>query len=67
MSKELTCPLCGYSFDKIEAGKSKCSRVCKQCSGYCCPNCNYKFPGESKIVKWFEGLFSMSPEKSDTK
>ncbi len=67
MSEIVTCPLCGYSFNVKEAGKIKCSQVCRQCSGYCCPNCNYKFPGESKIAKWFEGLFSRSPENSETK
>lgn len=67
MSKELSCPLCGHSFDIAQADKTKCSKACKQCSGYCCPNCGYKFPGESKIVKWFEGLFSVSSEKPETK
>ncbi len=51
MEENKKCPLCGYEFTK-----SGMEHECKHCPMggcdlICCPNCNYQFVEDSKIVR----------------
>ncbi len=53
--KTVDCPLCGFQFKSDEAACSGCGMM-RGCSMLKCPNCNYEFVAESKIVNWFVKL-----------
>lgn len=46
------CPMCSHEFAAPKKEEYICSScpMGSSCGTVCCPNCNYKFPVESKIV-----------------
>ncbi len=60
----LTCPLCGFEFDK---GDTLCSHGCPlgaMCKLMRCPSCSYEFPETPTKVTWLSRLFSKGPDKT---
>lgn len=53
----MTCPLCGFKFSEFNDVCVKCP-ITFGCDLKCCPNCNYQFPKESKLVRALNKLFS---------
>ncbi|MFH1774733.1 MAG: hypothetical protein ABH874_07240 [Methanobacteriota archaeon] len=49
----LKCPLCGFEFSREEMKCRGCPVSTGTCNTLCCPNCNYQFVEESKIVNFF--------------
>ena len=50
------CPLCSFQFDGAQAACGGCPMF-SGCSMLKCPNCQYEFPMESKIVSWLQKIF----------
>ena len=53
----LTCPLCGFEFEKND---TLCAHGCPldtMCSLNRCPSCEYEFPKTPKAVSWLARLF----------
>lgn len=53
----LTCPFCGFEFDR---GDTLCSHGCPfgaGCGLSRCPNCEYEFPEQPRGVSWLRRLW----------
>ncbi|MBI1953213.1 MAG: hypothetical protein HYS41_03730 [Candidatus Omnitrophica bacterium] len=59
MTPPLTCPLCGYSFERLDQ-ETVCRRcpLALRCNLLCCPRCRYEWAGESSLVNWFKRNWS---------
>jgi Fe2+ transport system protein FeoA len=58
----LTCPLCGFEFDKSD---TLCSHGCPlgaMCKLMRCPSCSYEFPEIPAKVSWVKRLFRRKVE-----
>ncbi len=54
----LTCPLCGFEFDRRD---TLCAHGCPLgalCTAIRCPSCEYEFPAQPRSVSWFRRLFA---------
>ena len=52
MAAYLTCPMCGFEFDKTD---TLCAHGCPLgalCTLIRCPSCGYEFPETPKVVSW---------------
>lgn len=57
MAAYLTCPLCGFEFEKID---TLCAHGCplgSMCNFIRCPSCQYEFLEHPRKVSWFQRLF----------
>jgi Fe2+ transport system protein FeoA len=57
MSEPLTCPLCGFVFEKQE---TPCQHGCplgRFCQLVCCPNCRYEFTPQRQPFAWLQRWF----------
>jgi Fe2+ transport system protein FeoA/rubredoxin len=57
MATYLTCPMCGFEFDKTD---TLCAHGCPLgalCTLIRCPGCGYEFPETPKVVSWVGRLF----------
>jgi len=57
----LTCPFCGFEFDKSD---TLCHHGCPlgaTCRLSRCPNCQYEFTESPPAVTWLRGLFRRKP------
>jgi len=53
----LTCPMCGFEFDKTD---TLCAHGCPLgalCTLIRCPACSYEFPETPKVISWLGRLF----------
>jgi Fe2+ transport system protein FeoA len=53
----LTCPLCGFEFEKLD---TLCAHGCPlgaMCSLVRCPSCAFEFPETPRSVSWLRELF----------
>ncbi len=56
----VVCPLCGFPFIPQKGG---CFSSCpwgKNCQLFCCPQCHYRFPAESKLVSFIKKVLKMT-------
>jgi len=58
----VNCPLCGKETENERMACAGCP-MSSGCGLLKCPNCGYEFPKESKIVKYFSGLFKGKEKK----
>jgi Fe2+ transport system protein FeoA len=61
-SEFLTCPFCGFEFEKAD---SLCHHGCPLgawCKLNRCPNCQYEFAEQPKAVSWLENLLRRRPK-----
>jgi Fe2+ transport system protein FeoA len=59
----LTCPLCGFAFDRRD---TLCRHGCPLetfCRLVRCPSCAYEFPGEPQSVSWLKRLLGGAPAR----
>lgn len=49
----MKCSLCGFEFEEEVIACQGCI-LSKGCNMVCCPNCGYKMPLKSKILKFLE-------------
>ncbi len=65
--KSVKCPLCGFEFSTDEMKKGVCAKcpLGKDCNLICCPNCNYRFPTESRTVNLLKDTFDKIVKKGD--
>lgn len=49
----MKCSLCGFEFEEERIACQGCI-LAKGCNMVCCPNCGYKIPLKSKIVKFLQ-------------
>ena len=57
MAEFLTCPFCGFEFEKVD---TLCAHGCPLgalCHLTRCPSCNYEFPERPKRISWIHKLF----------
>jgi hypothetical protein len=50
----MKCLLCGYEFEGERSVTCEGCIFSKGCNMVCCPNCGYKMPLKSKILKFFK-------------
>ncbi len=58
----VTCPLCGFEFEKLD---TLCQHGCPLsavCNLVRCPGCAYEFPETPRAVSWLQRLFTRSRE-----
>src|SRR5262245_3977790 len=58
----LTCPLCGFEFQKSDA---LCHHGCPlgaMCKLVRCPQCEYEFPEQTPALSWLRRVFSKKQE-----
>ena len=58
VNNELICKVCGHELVCVSDVNSACAKCpvskvtsCKPVGGYCCPNCGWKPPVETKLSK----------------
>lgn len=57
MAEYLTCPFCGFEFEKAD---TLCTHGCPMgpwCALIRCPSCQYEFPEKPQAVTWLGRLF----------
>lgn len=57
MAEYLTCPLCGFEFERLD---TLCAHGCPlggSCSFVRCPSCQYEYPPQPRKISWFDKLF----------
>ncbi len=54
--REVSCPLCGTSFDPEGLGCRPSCPLAKGCRVVCCPSCSYSFPQETGLAGLLRGL-----------
>ncbi len=62
MARFLTCPLCGFEFDRED---TLCSHGCPLgpvCNLLRCPSCEYEFPETPRRVSWLRKLLGRRDE-----
>ena len=69
MAEYLTCPMCGFGFEKDD---TLCAHGCPLgalCNLIRCPSCAYEFPQTPRAVSWLRRLFKRIPtgRRSDAK
>lgn len=60
-ARYLTCPLCGFEFDRTD---TLCAHGCPlgaMCNLVRCPSCNYEFAETYPKMSWIRRLFSKQP------
>ncbi len=63
-SQYLTCPFCGFEFEKED---TLCAHGCPLgplCRLIRCPSCAYEFPETPRGVSWFKRLMRMKPRQT---
>jgi Fe2+ transport system protein FeoA len=58
------CPLCGFEFERTE---TRCADGCPMgrfCNLIRCPNCQYEFPAEPRLLGWVRRLFCREPSRA---
>jgi Fe2+ transport system protein FeoA len=61
MAEYLTCPFCGFEFEKAD---TLCTHGCPMgpwCALIRCPSCQYEFPEKPQAVTWLGRLFGKQP------
>ena len=61
MAEYLTCPFCGFEFEKTD---TLCTHGCPMgawCKLIRCPSCQYEFPEKPQAVTWLARLFGKQP------
>ena len=55
----ITCPMCGFEFDR---GDTRCEHGCPLgafCNLVACPNCDYEFPDRPRRTSWLARLLKL--------
>jgi Fe2+ transport system protein FeoA len=65
MAEYLTCPFCGFEFEKAD---TLCTHGCPMgpwCALIRCPSCQYEFPEKPQAITWLGRLFGKRQPEAD--
>jgi len=63
MATYLSCPLCGFEFERVD---TLCAHGCPlggSCNFVRCPSCQYEFPPELRRISWLTRLFGKAAKE----